>query len=760
MRHKEMNEWFSALELAGLEGMPSTVSAVIRKAKKGLWNSQKRQGRGGGLEYHISSLPKETQRALTIKSTNETVKKLESDPAHRLGKVEAAKLQIKAKAEKTVSKNVRLESLLKAEGLEGMAKDRMNAKLEIIKLWEEFEKNSTEGKTASQHLFSIAYNSGQIAVPDWVKETIPTMSQPSLMKWIKRARQEGITSLAGKYGNRRYSGLFYTNLQLQNYVLAMIGEFPHCDAKQVWRGICANAQKLELEKAPSLKTVARFMDDWKRENKAEYEMMKNPDKYRAKFLPSFGNASEGINKYLQLWETDSTPTDIMLKDGRHTIIGVIDVAARRPKVFISKTSNSIAIGLLMRQAILDWGVPECVKTDNGSDYVSRHITELFESLEIKQSLCPPFTPKAKPHIERFFGTFTREFLELLPGYIGHSVADRIDIEQRKSFAERITKGSKEKACDELPNLTAPELQQLCNEWIENVYLKTPHSGLNNLAPLEFIANWINSGQPIKRITDPLSIRALDYLLAEVPGSNGMRTITKNGIHVDNFNFIAPEMVPYIGHRVRVKYSPFDAGYINVYWPDGEMLCVGQCPEITGASRAELAQIATEKSRQLQSEQKKQHKSIMSKMKTKNVAKEILQHYKDLPGKEIGVENVIEHTSPALQQAADQIGAIDAMNEPLTFDEINASSGTLTESEEKRLAEVVSLDARRKSETEREEDERKARVARYEALEAKNFEGISAEDDHWRRSWEQTPECSAYKLSKKLLEENRQAINAL
>jgi hypothetical protein len=756
-----MQKWFSTAELVELEGLPTTKYGIVKKAKRENWESRPRQGRGGGLEYNINSLPLETQRALAVKSTNESIKARESAPAYKLGQVEAAKLSIKAKAEKNINKNLRLESLLKAEGLEPMAKTRMNAKLEIIKLWEEFFKNCTEGKTAGQHLFCYAYNQGQIEAPVWVREMIKRTSQPSLMKWIKQARQEGVARLAGNYGNRRHSGIFYTNRKLHDYVIAMIGEFPHCNAKQVWRGIRANMKRLELESAPSEKTVDRFMSNWKRDNAAEYEMMLNPDKYRAKFMPSFGDASEGISRYLQLLEMDSTPTDVMLKDGRHTIIGVIDVASRRPKLLISKTSNSIAVGLLIRQAILDWGVPECIKTDNGADYVSRHVTELLESLEIEQALCLPFTPQSKPHIERFFGTFTRECLELLPGYIGHSVADRKDIEERKSFADRISKKSKEKAVGELPHLTAIELQALCDEWVENVYLKTPHSKLGDKSPLEFVANWINQGNQIKRITDPTSIRALDYLLAEVPGNNGMRTITKKGIHVDNFNFIAPELVGYIGQRVRVKYSPFDAGYINVYWPDGEMLCVAQCPEITGASRAELARVATVKSRELQSEQKKRHKSIMRSMKVKNVANEILQNYKDMPGKEIiGPENVEEYTSKTLRQAAEQIGSIDAMNEPMTFEEINESSGSLTENEQKKLAEVVDLNARRQLEDDQEARERKARIARYEALEAKGFEGISAEDDHWRKSWEQTPECSAYKLAKELLEENQQAINAL
>ncbi|OGK06576.1 MAG: hypothetical protein A2W80_13735 [Candidatus Riflebacteria bacterium GWC2_50_8] len=753
-----MQKWFSLSEIKRLIGSLYSLMGLRKKADREAWQSRPRKAIGGGLEYHIFSLPQEIQHAMKIKTSNEKIQALESKPAGRLGSVEGAKLQIKEKAEKTVNKNLRLEGMLKADCLDDLAKRRMNAKLEIIKLWEEFEKSSTEGKTASQYLFCCAYNHGQIEVADSVKDVISTISQSSLMMWIKQARNEGIVRLAGKYGNRKKTGVFYANQQLNDFIVAMFKQYPHCCAKQVWRGICANMQRFEIESAPSLRTVARFMDDWKRDNMAEYELMKNPDKYRGKLMPAFGNASQGIDRYLQLWETDSTPTDVMLKDGRHTIIGVIDVASRRPKVFISKTSNSVAVGLLMRRAIIDWGVPDCVKTDNGTDYVSRHITELFKSLEIEQSLCPPFTPQAKPHIERFFGTFTREFLELVPGYIGHSVPDRVDIEQRKSFAERITRG-KEKDVDALPELTAVELQRQCDEWIENVYLKTPHSGLNGKAPIDFIADWINSGKPVHRITDPMSIQALDYLLAEVPGNKGIRNITKNGIRVDTFNFIAPELAVHIGAQVRVKYDPFNAGYINVYWLDGEVLCVAQCPEITGVSRAELAQVATAKSKQLQSEQRKKHKSVMRSMKPKNVGKEILQHYKDMPGRYIGPENVIEYNSPALQQAADQVGAIEAMSEPLTVDEINASAHKVTPEQEKLMAEIIDLEERKKANAEREKEEKKARAARYEEMLAANFEGISEDDDKWRRYWETSAEGRTHIRMKNFDAEPWPIINA-
>lgn len=61
-----MKEWFSTQELAGTAGLPGTERAIQIRAKKELWQSRPRSGRGGGNEYHIGSLPAETQRAIRI----------------------------------------------------------------------------------------------------------------------------------------------------------------------------------------------------------------------------------------------------------------------------------------------------------------------------------------------------------------------------------------------------------------------------------------------------------------------------------------------------------------------------------------------------------------------------------------------------------------------------------------------------------------------------------------------------------------------
>ncbi|MDE0335673.1 MAG: transposase family protein, partial [Defluviicoccus sp.] len=100
------------------------------------------------------------------------------------------------------------------------------------------------------------------------------------------------------------------------------------------------------------------------------------------------------------------------------------------------TSRATAIAALLRRCILEWGVPETVRTDEGRDYTSRHVVGALADLEIAHDLCPPYTPDAKPFVERAIGTLARDLFAFLPGFSGHDVADAQALRARKSFAAR------------------------------------------------------------------------------------------------------------------------------------------------------------------------------------------------------------------------------------------------------------------------------------------------------------------------------------
>lgn len=60
-----MREWFSAQELAGLPGLPTTDRWVRAMALRKKWKSRKKS-KGKGYQYHISSLPDLTRFGLFL----------------------------------------------------------------------------------------------------------------------------------------------------------------------------------------------------------------------------------------------------------------------------------------------------------------------------------------------------------------------------------------------------------------------------------------------------------------------------------------------------------------------------------------------------------------------------------------------------------------------------------------------------------------------------------------------------------------------
>ena len=145
----------------------------------------------------------------------------------------------------------------------------------------------------------------------------------------------------------------------------------------------------------------------------------NPDRDRSRHRPAGGDAAAKIVRLNQLWELDSTPADVICADGRrYAIVAAIDIWSRQARVLVVPTSRAAAIAALLRRCILEWGVPEAVRTDEGKDYTSRHVLGVLADLEIEHRPCPPYTPEAKPFVERFLGTLTRDLFATLPGFPG------------------------------------------------------------------------------------------------------------------------------------------------------------------------------------------------------------------------------------------------------------------------------------------------------------------------------------------------------
>lgn len=69
---------YSAKELVGLSlsTLPNSVQGILYQAKKNCWATQKRVGKGGGVEYAVKSMPEDVQAEIVVKLGKSAVKNL------------------------------------------------------------------------------------------------------------------------------------------------------------------------------------------------------------------------------------------------------------------------------------------------------------------------------------------------------------------------------------------------------------------------------------------------------------------------------------------------------------------------------------------------------------------------------------------------------------------------------------------------------------------------------------------------------------
>ncbi len=486
--------WYTAAELVGIPGMPDTIRSVNRLAVQDMWDKNYDMTTEGRPchKYHISFFPRETIDYLVDKARGQEIKpniEIKIDPAVQFKKTEKDYLRINYKK--------KLLSLV------------VN-----VSIYEEVDFNQ------ATVIFAEKYNSGEIEVDSWVRDAHKTVHKESLIRWKKAIDNGDTEELSGNYGNRKGKSIIDDNEDMMDLVIGMITGQTSKNNANIMNAVRARFARTDAP-LPSFRSLQRWVKKYKEKNHQAITAITNPDKWKNKYKVAFGSASEHIVRMNQLWEFDSTPADVMLKDGRHSIVGAIDVYTRRTKLVVSRTSNSGAISKLINQSLIDWGVPEIAKTDNGQDYISYNTKRIFDQLSIEHHISAPFSPWEKPHIERFFKTFSHGLMELLPGYIGHNVSDRKELECRKSFSERLFTKNEVIAVE----ITSEELQIFCDRWLNSFYNHAKHSGLKGKTPFQKASEWSGG---IKAV----DAKALDIITSSAPNGNGFKTGSKKGISVD------------------------------------------------------------------------------------------------------------------------------------------------------------------------------------------------------------------------------------
>jgi len=724
-----MQDRVTAKQIAQALGI--SRQAVRDKAADGEWPFEEvpSPGRGGKCRvYPLETLPADIRQALGRVAASE---------AAAAGRLEGLKLKLDADTAQAINDAARQEGLARYTRMGGQAKARAEARATIVAAFEEFQRTASLPPSTARHVFAVQYKEGTIQLDPEVRALVPQLCANSLNNWQKALEKDGIARLAGNYGKRKGTGKIGKNAAITDFIKGILAVTPLASGSFIQEGLKARFPDTSID----LRSVQRWVRKWKDDNPRLYLDLQSPDDCRSKYQPATGSRYEGIVRPNQRWEMDSTKGDVMLWDGqttsRHIIVACIDVYTRRVKFLVSRSSSSAAVAALARLCLLDWGQAEEWGTDNGADYVAAHMVRVALALGIERDVAPPFTPEHKPFVERVFGTFLHGLFEGLTGYIGHNVAERKAIEDRKAFAERLSKGLYKGELAEAPELllSPAALQKFCDEWADAYYAHKPHSGegMDGKTPWEKAAEWT---QPIAKIQD---VRALDILLSPVVGKDGWRDVRKKGLEIyDNF-YTAPELGGHEGRRVFVLQDEADWGTVHVFLPkqtsdDLEYLCRAVCPLLTGISRKEAAMARRRVYDKVRAEERAAAKANAKRVGAKDVMREVMEGAVERAGKLSRLpQPTIPHETPMLAEAALAARAGDAPTpKPATAADL-AARAALAEDMAKQKAAVTKL-----PETPRQ------RYARWLDVDAaiRVDAAVTEKDRKWWASYRQTHEFSA------------------
>ncbi len=628
-----MKLWLTAQEIADakLPGLPAVkrpLNALIDRERwrdSSLARCQKRRG-GPIWTYHIDLLPLPARLAY----------------ARRHLLLDQADFEFETPAED--------------DGAALTARLQGDARLAVLRICDRFRAKSDLSVTAGDHLFSELFNSASIDLPDWVRTAVKRISPRTLANWRSRVKSGDADKLAvDRAAARKGSGVLDRahGGEVKTLILAAIAKNQFLFAHHVralvrdrygdeLEMVCSHTGEITSVKLPPLRTFQDAIRRWKVEHKTELLKLTDPDgfKSKARYVATGSTKADRLN---EVWEIDASPADVMLVDGRYSFYSCTDIFSRRKIALASKTPRADAVALLLRKALIAWGVPEIIRTDRGSDFTAHSTGRLMAALGIEADICPANSPERKGVVERAIRTFQHSLCRTLPGFIGHSVADRKVIEGRKAFSQRLGLDDADLFNVEL---TLPEFEDYADRWCEAVYAHNKHGGLRGVTPFEKAASYTGK---VRRIENE---DALNLLLAPIAGKDGYRQMTKSGVRVDGYHYL-PHCPVLPGTRVFCRHDPADLGRLHVFADDGESF-IGHaiCAELAGLDPAEVVAKARAMQKALIDETVKPLRRVARSIGTRDVVEAILRGAEKDHADLLAFPRPIEaHETPAIRAAA-------------------------------------------------------------------------------------------------------------
>lgn len=218
--------------------------------------------------------------------------------------------------------------------------------------------------------------------------------------WLRTYRREGFDGLKPKTRADKGESRSIDDY-LDNIIRQKFDEFPSLTISGLYRML--SDQGLVQDGSPCEATLRKYIDDQDLKPQAE------PAKPRKKFEKPHVN---------DLWMSDFMHGQRFIIDGvkrKLFLCGIIDDHSR---VLVgcrwTLHENTEALELVLKDALLTYGLPKMLYCDNGAVYAATHLQLVCARLGIALVHSKPYDSPSRGKIERFWRTVRQGFLPLVP----------------------------------------------------------------------------------------------------------------------------------------------------------------------------------------------------------------------------------------------------------------------------------------------------------------------------------------------------------
>ena len=439
-------------------------------------------------------------------------------------------------------------------------KEEINEKIRVLKEYEEAKKHGVSCK-------KFCEDSGE--------------SQANLFRWQKAYKEKGAAALIDKRGRHRKNASVLEEWMME-FILTKFRAYGAggLNISQVWRdlhkehfyrsGEAKNFPKFisgDIKPLFDAGVIKRYLDSYYTDSskRLEYVMItKGEDKAKSYQQPAMGDQGEMITRRNQCWQIDSSPLDVMVRDGekgeaiRANILSFVDVYSGRCVASIERESNALGLIRLMWKALNTLGKPDYIKGDNGKDYLSKQFQYLLNGLNIDYDRAIAYSGDEKGFVERHFGTLQHAGISQTPGYLGFNLAMREAIEQRTPKKDRHAKD--ENGLPKKTNLKYLLTLDQARARFETEVLTWDLMGIKRNSPIK---RWNADTTPLK------GVRKEEFMLHA--GGLEPRVVGKKGISYEALIFVSAFLPP-VGTQVLVSENIDDVSSIFVFDLEGNFIC--------------------------------------------------------------------------------------------------------------------------------------------------------------------------------------------